>query len=195
MKRILALIPEHVVILLKRLGIAVIMLYITRIIFLLFNLGAFQNLSFLDFFTALWFDLITVGLFFLPYYVLFLLPLRIHHYKIHRIFFKLLFHFTNALLIALNLLDVEYFKYTSKRSTYDLFTTFGGGEDVGQLLTTFIKDFWFLILFLILLITATEFLYRKTEKRIKSIDFGKSNSIKQLIGGFIVFVPLLFFWS
>jgi len=193
MKRILALIPEHVVILLKRLGIAVIMLYVTRIIFLIFNIGAFQNISFLDFFTALWFDLITVGLFFLPYYVLFLIPLRVRHFKIHRIFFKLLFHLTNGLLIALNLLDVEYFKYTSKRSTYDLFTTFGGGDDIGQLLTTFLKDFWFLILFLILLIVATEFLYRKTEKRIKSIDFGRTISVKQNIGAFIIFVPLLFF--
>lgn len=184
--------PDHVVILLKRLLIPVGMLYITRLIFLAFNSTAFQHLSFLDFFTALWFDLITVGLFFMPYYVLFLLPFRIHHFKFHRVFFKILFHLTNTLLIALNLLDVEYFKYTSKRSTFDLFTFIGTGNDVSQLLTTFLRDFWYLVLILVALIALSEFLYRRTSRTIKTENFGKSTSGRASIVSFVLLTPMLF---
>ncbi len=190
MKNTIGKIPVHARVLLARLGISILMLYITRLLFLAFNSGAFPQLSGWDYLVALWFDMITVGLFFLPYYVLFLIPVNIHHAKLHRIFFKLLFHLTNALLIALNLLDVEYFRYTSKRSTYDLFSTVSTGNDVNQLWTTFLRDFWFLLLFFIVLIVLSEYLYRKTEKYLQKHTVKPSMGIN--IGTFVLLVPLLF---
>ncbi len=180
------LIPGHVIVLLKRLGIAVLMLFITRIIFLLFNSNAFNDVSIIDFGLGLWFDMITVGLFFFPYYTLFLLPVPIREYKLHKVFFKILFHITNGILIALNLLDVEYFNYTSKRSTFDLFSMASAGNDVNQLISTFISDFWYLFVFLILLIAFSEFLYRKTQPtfvtfKTKPALFYRKNSIALLI--------------
>ncbi|MDX2361116.1 MAG: LTA synthase family protein [Crocinitomicaceae bacterium] len=192
MKALLQLIPPHVVTLFKRMGIALLMLYITRIIFLIFNTGAFHQIQFLDFFTAIWFDLITIGMFFIPFYVLFLIPLPIRRYRIHKIFIKLLFHLTNALLIAFNLLDVEYFKYTSKRSTYDLFSILSAGSDFSQLATTFIRDFWFLLLIFLVLLIASEFLYRKTQRSFDTSNEGQSGFYKKNIVSFIVLVPLLF---
>ena len=161
MRKIIDFLPIHVIVLFKRLGIAVLMLFITRLIFLAFNSNAFNDVSVFDFILGLWFDMMTVCLFFFPFYVLFLIPLPIREYKIHRVFFKILFHATNTLLIALNLLDVEYFTYTSKRSTFDLFSMVSTGNDIGQLATTFISDFWHLFLFLIILIALSEILYRK----------------------------------
>ena len=147
MQKIFQYIPEHLSILFKRLGIAVGALFITRIIFLLFNFGAFSEVSIIDFTLGLWFDIITVCLFFIPFYILFLIPFPNRNNKWYRLSFKTLFHLTNTLLIALNLMDVEYFKYTSKRSTFDLFSILSAGNDLGQLVGTFISDFWFLILF------------------------------------------------
>ena len=166
------------------------MLYITRVVFYLFNASAFNHLGFIDFFVALWFDMITVGLFFLPYYALYLLPLPIRNLKLHRAFFKFLFHLTNGLLIALNLMDVEYFKFTSKRSTFDLFSILGAGNDFSQLAMTFVKDFWFIFIIFILLIIVSEYLYRKTQKQFtesNSFSFYKINIIT-----FIIVGPLLF---
>jgi len=166
-------------------------MYITRIIFLLFNLNAFQNLSFLDFITAIWFDMITIGLLFLPYYALYLLPIPFRHTKIYKISFKLLFHVTSALILGLNLMDVEYFRYTSKRSTFDILSMFGGGGDLGQLWTTFLKDFWFVIIVYILLIVLTEYLYRRIDRKtpIKPFqrNFYKTNTI-----WFLIMTPILF---
>ncbi len=163
MQKVLNFIPEHVIVLLKRLSIAVSVLFITRIIFLAFNHGVFSEVSFFDFILGLWFDIITVCLFFVPYYILFLLPFPNRYNKWYRGSFKILFHTTNTLLIALNLMDVEYFKYTSKRSTFDLFSILSAGNDLDQLVGTFISDFWFLILFLIILVAFSEYLYRKAE--------------------------------
>ena len=192
MTRIGEILPSHVKTLLNRLGIALLMLYLTRLIFLFFNLSAFQNLTFADFFVAIWFDLITMGLFFLPYYGLYLLPLPIREYKLYKVFFKISFHLINTLLIALNLMDVEYFIYTSKRSTFDLFSMLSTGDDLSQLWMTFLRDFWILILFLIVLVTISEILYRKTQvtrplSSNKRFSFYKVNIIS-----FILIGPLFF---
>lgn len=186
MKRMLTFIPEHVKTLLKRMFISVLLLYITRLIFFGFNYSAFPRLEFLDFFVALWFDLITVSLFFTPYYILFLLPIPIRGYRLHRLFFKVLFHITNALLIAPNLLDIGYFKYTSKRSTADLFTVLGAGNDFAQLLTSFLKDSWVILIIFALLLALSEYLYRKTQRSFETFltvkkGFYRTNFISMVI--------------
>lgn len=191
MRNTKAIIPSHVNVLLKQLSIAVLMLFITRIIFLLFNWGAFQDLSIYSFVLGFWFDLITVGLFFFPFYTLYLLPIPIRGYKLHKIFFRILFNLTNTLLIALNLMDVEYFKYTSKRSTFDLFSMVSTGNDINQLATTFLKDFWFIFLLLIILVLISDYLYRKISKafctfKTKEKSFYLKNTI-----ALIVMLPLL----
>ncbi|MEJ6776097.1 MAG: LTA synthase family protein [Crocinitomicaceae bacterium] len=191
MRRLLEKIPIHVSVILKRMGISLLMLYITRLIFLAFNSGSFQELEFWDYTISIWFDLITIGLFFLPFYSIYLLPIPIRGYKTHRILTKTLWHSTNTLLIAFNLLDVEYFKYTSKRSTFDLFSMLSTGSDLKQLISTFLKDFWFLVLILIILVVLSEWLYRKTEKSLatfktKTITFYRTNLI-----AFVVLTPIL----
>ena len=191
MKRIIGILPDHVLILLKRFGIILMTMYFTRIVFLLSNLTSFQNLSFSDFIVSIWFDMITIGLLFLPYYGLYLLPIPLRHTKAYKITFKLYFHLTSALILGLNLMDVEYFKYTGKRSTFDLWSMFGGGGDLGQLWDTFLNDFWFVILLYILLIVLTEFLYRRIDRkpvtRLNGKIFYKINIIS-----FLMMVPVLF---
>lgn len=184
-------IPDHVSKLFLRLGIVAMMMYITRILFYVFNSSAFQNIEFIDFFTAIWFDFITIGLFFLPYYVLYLLPFPIRENRFYAAFLKLLFHVTSALLLALNLMDIEYFKYTSKRSTFDLFSLVSTGNDMQQLFTTFLKDFWFLLLFLIILIALTIWLYRKTEISTGANTKKDKSFYKINIISFVLLVPLL----
>ena len=191
MKRMLTFIPEHVATLLKRMLISVLLLCITRLIFFGFNFSAFPRLEFFDFFVALWFDMITVSLFYTPYYILFLLPFPIRGYKIHRAFFKLLFHITNAILIAPNLLDIGYFKYTSKRSTSDLFTVLGAGNDFSQLVTSFLKDSWVILIIFAILLAFSEFLYRKTQRSFQTFSTVKKGFYKVNFVSMVVVIALL----
>lgn len=70
-------------------------------------------------------------------------------------FLGILFVFTNSLLILLNLVDVIFFRYISKRTTTELYEFFfNPAENTGLLLSQFVIDFWymFLIFFIILFI-------------------------------------------
>jgi len=192
MKRLLDFLPDHVATLLNRLGIVLMSMYLTRLVFLFSNIEAFQNLAFLDFLVALWFDVITIALFFLPYYILYMLPIPFRHTGAYKLFFRLLFHITNALMLGLNLMDVEYFRFTSKRSTYDILSMFGGGgNDLGQLWGTFLQDFWLVILIYIALIVASDFLYRKTD-RLALKPTNRSQFLKTNLIWFLLIVPTLF---
>jgi phosphoglycerol transferase MdoB-like AlkP superfamily enzyme len=187
MRKISGFIPDHVKQLFVRMSIIVGMLYISRLIFLAFNSSAFHGLGFTDHIVAIWFDIITVALFYIPFYTLFLLPIPIRDNRFYKLFFKLLFHTTNIILLGLNLMDVEYFKYTSKRSTYDLFTLVSTGNDFNQLFTTFITDFWYHLIFLILFIYVSNKLYNKTELEVSN----KEGFYRKNIISFIVIIPIM----
>lgn len=172
--------------LIQRLGIVFLMMTFTRILFFSFNTDSFSNVGATEFIVAGWFDCITISLFFLPFIIFHLIPVTTRFLSIKERILKVYFHLVNILMISMNLMDIEYFKYTSKRSTFDLFAILGAGSDFSQLITTFIKDFWFLILLLIVFVVISEWLYRKTNK---STQTGKS-TIKVLLINMLIFVPL-----
>src|SRR5690554_6592508 len=141
--------------LLKRLGITLVMLTLTRLVFLLANLYSFKSVGISDLMAGIWMDAITIGIFFIPFYAFSLLPIPFYQTKGYQLFLKIIFHITNTTILVFNLIDVEYYKFTAKRSTADLFTLVSTGNDINQLLTTFIADFWWLIL-----------LFRSEERRV-----------------------------
>lgn len=173
-------------ILLARLGIVFAMMTTARILFLVFNLDSFPSVGFKDFLVAAWFDCITISLYFLPFIVISLIPVSKTYFNIKEGFLKIYFHVVNILMLSMNLMDIEYFKYTSKRSTFDLFAILGAGSDFAQLATTFVKDFWILILFLIIFIAIEAWIYRKTKT-----SHQKSRSIfKTLAFNFLFILPI-----
>lgn len=145
--------------------IVLLLLTLTRIIFYVNNSGAFHGIGAGEWLAGMWFDAVTCSLVFLPFFTLSLLPVRMRSKAIYRFIQRLTFVLPVLAMLALNLLDTEYFHFTQKRSTADLFATFSSGNDVGQLLTTFIKDFWFLILCFVVLAIAVLWIYRKTDSR------------------------------
>lgn len=138
---------------------------------------------------GIWFDIITIALFFLPFYALFLIPFQFRNSRVYRFLLKTLFHLTNGIIIAVNLIDVEYFKFTSKRSTADLFSMVSTGNDVNQLLGSFLADFWLLIVIFIALLILSEILYRRIMN--PAFQF-KSYSRLAATLNFIILLPLFF---
>ncbi len=178
----ISFIQEHVKTLLKRMGIVLLFMSFSRLIFYFVNSDSFSDISIIDFFVSIWFDCITICIFFIPIFSLYLFPLPIRENKIYKLFFKILFHLTNSIILFLNLIDVEYFQFTSKRSTFDIFSIVGGESDMGTLVWSFVKDFWILIIIFIMFIIIAEWMYRKAERNIiisikNSRDFYLKNSI------------------
>lgn len=165
--------PSRIRILARQLMLVLLLMSITRLLFLAFNPEHFSGIVFYDFIIGAWFDCITIGLFFLPYVIIYLIPLPVRDKKWHRLVSGGLFFATTILMVGLNLMDIEYFKYTSKRSTMDLLAILGAGSDLKQLITTFITDFWYLIACFVLLIIA---LYKSYKRIIEKTAHGPEGS-------------------
>lgn len=179
MKYVHLIIPNHLKALFMRMGIMMLMLYVCRILFLFFNWSFFDDLILFDFILGIWFDLITVCILFLFYAPLFLLPLPWRNEKWYKWVFKIGFHIFNFFNIGLNLLDLEYFKFTQKRVTYDVFSYTQNGDDLWNLIPTFLLDYWYLLLFAALLVSLSEWLYRKTDR----LEFESKFSLKFVLKG------------
>lgn len=171
--------------LLKRLGISLLMLTVTRLIFFVANFNAFPGVVFLDFFAGIWMDCITIGMYFIPFYFFSLLPIKHYNTKGYQRFLKVIFHLTNGIMIALNLIDVEYYKYTGKRSTSDLYSMVTEDNDMGQLVGAFIIDFWWLILTFIILIWASNWLYNKV-KSSKEQQFNRTFEVLNFVSMVVI---------
>lgn len=182
--------PGYVPVFFKRLGILILMMQLTRIIFYCYNLKAFPLASFMDFLAGTWFDLITVSLAGLPFIILSVLPLPIRDKQWYKILLKSIFILTAFFLFLLNIIDVEYFKFTNKRSTVDLFSMLSAGNDFGQQFWVFIKDFWLLLLFLIVFLFITNWLYNKSGSKSRKND-PSSWATELLIFIFVVFSSAL----
>lgn len=144
---------------LSKWAIALLIFSLCRLLFYLFNYSYFSGLTLSILWGGLRFDWMTITLLYAP----FLLAHLIDYGGKSRVL-KFLFHLSNTLAIVLNCLDLEYFKFTFKRTTADLFVTAGIENDIFNLLPAFLKDYWYVVLIASILIGLSVFLYPKTEK-------------------------------
>lgn len=161
-------------------------LTLERLVFYGFNYASFSTASGFDFFIGSWIDWMTISLCFIPYVVIYCVPFG-KLYKVKYYVLGIYFIVANSLFAALNLMDVEYFQYTNKRSTSDLFTILGAGNDLKQLLTTFIVDFWIIILLFIGLIWLSVILWKRT---VNFSDFQQEKTVNKILTC-CFFVPIM----
>ena len=98
------------------------------------------------FFYGIRFDYSVVIQFNLLFILLYLLPFNFVHHKYYQIAVNSLFCIGNFFFLLLNFADAEYFKYTGKRSTADLFGYLFLSNDTLLLVPQFLKDFWYIVL-------------------------------------------------
>lgn len=145
-----------------QLGIAFLMMTLARLAFFWINKAYFPTAGFSEVLAGMWVDVITIGLAFIPFYFFSLLPFSFTARKRYQIFLAVLFHGTNVFLIGVNLIDAEYFKYTAKRSTADLFAMMQIGNDTTDMMGAFFLDFWWLFGLFFLMTGLSIRLYRQT---------------------------------
>ncbi len=156
----------------KKIGLAFLVYTVCRLLFYFFNFNQFQgDFPFDAFFYGIRFDYVAISYFFIPFILLSVLPLPFKANKYYKLTTKLFFHIGNTFGIVLNLIDVGYYSFSMRRSTADLFQFLSTGNDLGNMLPTYIKDYWFLFLLLIVLIICTEFVYRKVEDKTITTPF------------------------
>jgi len=153
-----------------RLFAVLILFSVCRFLFYLFNLSYFKGSGVLEIATSflygIRFDISAIVYFNSLYIVLYLVPTPFRERKIYRFILGIIFILFNGLALLLNIIDFEYFKFTKKRSTFDLL---GMKSDFQPLLYQYIKDYWYLLLILFILIFLLWFIYRRTALKLPTL--------------------------
>ena len=149
------------------LGIAYILYFLARIIYLLVNYSYFeQGLSFSHLMEMLGgglvFDTSAILVTNIPYIVLMLLPWHRKENNTYLQICKWVFIIINGLALAINLCDSVYFRYTMRRTTTTVFSEFSNEGNLGSIFLTETLHHWYLVFAFALLICGVWKLYVKT---------------------------------
>ena len=132
-----------------------------RILLVAMNSKKFPDIAFQDYLIGSGFDLVTIALFFLPFITVLFFPLpeRLERF---RFWMKLLlFSCATLLVFVFNGWDVAYFSYTAKRTSFDYFVYMLTNTETSSLAGDFIAEFWWLIVFFIVSLTLSIWLFVK----------------------------------
>ena len=121
------------------------------------------------------------------YLMLMLFPLHLKERGGFHKGLKWLFVITNAVGIAMNLMDAVYFQYTGRRSTVSVFTEFANEGNITSILLTEFVNHWYLVLAFMLLVFLLWRCY--TRPRLEVYRFGYQYYISQFIA-LLVMIPL-----
>lgn len=158
-------------ILLRRLAVCYLIYFICRLLFFFANRSFFPDADLsnllVDSFYGLRFDSFSIVATNSLFILLSLLP---GNFFTHRIYQKILFWLfvvLNTVAVAFNCIDVAYFPFIRKRSSADLLEQMGGQSDLLKLAPQFLRDFWWAVLFFVVLIWLMIFLYRRVNSDLK----------------------------
>ena len=135
--------------------------FLTRIVYLLGlyalsrfflfvnNLDSFSTVSVFEFLEGIRFDISALFYINIPLLILLLFPTNFRKRNGYKQFLNILFYAVNIPFIILNNVDIEYFRFTQKRSTIDFFQLLQLGEDAKNIMPQYLKDYWPITLFTI----------------------------------------------
>ncbi len=158
--------------LIAKLGLVLVIMEFYRVLLLVSNTKSFKHFGLYEHLIGMWFDIITIALFFLPFIVISLLPINAKLERFRKIILLVIFISTALIVFFFNAWDVAYFSYTEKRTSYDYLIYMLNNPETGSLAGDFILEFWWLLLFFILSFVAMIFFYiklKQPETSIKSI--------------------------
>lgn len=121
------------------------------------------------------------------YLVLMLLPFHIKERPGFHKGLKWLFVVTNAVGLAMNLMDSVYFQYTGRRSTVSVFSEFSDEGNITSIILTEFVNHWYLVLAFVVLVFILWRCY--TKPRLEVYRFGSHYYLSQLIA-LLVMIPL-----
>lgn len=155
-------------ILIKRIFLMMALLTMTRLLFFLFNMEHFSDLTFsrlVRIFTGgLQFDISAFMYLNAPYIVLYILPFPFRYHEVYQKILKYLFFLVNGIVLAANVFDFFYFDFILKRSTADVFLWAKEGN-IFRLLQQFLRDYFIGFAIWVMLVVPLVYFYGKIKLR------------------------------
>src|SRR5690606_18159588 len=141
---------DNIKVLIYRLLLVLAVYQICRIVFFWNNYFIFKDIGISEFLGGMRFDLSAIFYTNALVILAHAIPGNFKYNKIYQKTLKIVFFLINLIFIGANFVDVEYFKFTSRRSTYSLITASGMESDILRLIPVFAKNYWYLLLGFIL---------------------------------------------
>ncbi|MCF0059354.1 LTA synthase family protein [Dyadobacter sp. CY356] len=145
----------HVVMLLRILWIMILFM-VCRILFYILNTVFFPDISFehgLNLMAGgIKFDTVAVFYVNILYIFLMCVPFTFKYRKGYQKFLDYLFVITNSIALMANCMDMIYYRFTIKRTTWSVLKEFSHQDNMGSLFGGFILRYWYVALIWILLV-------------------------------------------
>jgi phosphoglycerol transferase MdoB-like AlkP superfamily enzyme len=136
-----------------------------RVGFYVFNLSFFPDMGFRSFLWLLWgglqFDLSAMLYINCLYILLMILPFDFRFNFSYQQVLKYIFFIFNGVALATNVADFIYYKFTLRRTSADVFRQFENEQNIGGLITQFVVDYWYAVIFWIFLVLLMVKLYNR----------------------------------
>ncbi len=178
----------------KRLLWALLFLEASRLYFFIRNFNHFESLKFseilISFFHGIQFDYYSFFVFGSIFFIFGFIPCKCFFNKKYQTLSKIFFVFGIAIILLINFIDSEYFRFTGKRSTFDLFTMIGTGDDTLNMLPNFIHDFWYSVIIFFAFIWLVIRFYPKIPKG--KPTYPEIRFFPTIIYNFLTFILLFF---
>ncbi|WP_281234382.1 LTA synthase family protein [Flavobacterium gelatinilyticum] len=143
---------------------------LTRILFYYLNLDLFHQLDYRVFIGGFFFDLAAITYINILFAIAHIVPGNFKYTKIYQETLRIAFYVVNIIFIATNFIDIIYYRFTNRRSTYGMITAKGMEHEAFILIPSFLKEFWYIaILFLVICFL----LWKLIPKAAKTVEIEK----------------------
>ncbi len=147
------------------LTLVMLLFMLCRVAFYAYNADFFPGMTFSRFATiaggGLRFDLTAVLYLNILFVLLMIVPFRFRFRPRYQQSLKYLFLATNSLGLLANIADTVYYRFTLRRTTLSVFRQFENERNLFGLMFQFLVDYWFAIVFFLLLCWALKKVYEK----------------------------------
>ena len=179
---------QQLVLLVKRLLICYFVYFVCRIVFYTANKNDFPETDFSELLelclAGLRFDTFSIFVANALFILLSILPINLFSKSVFQKLLFWVFIVFNSVFLSTNCIDLVYYRFTKKRSSYDLFEQIGGQSDLARLLPQFIIDFWWAFLFFGIMVYTMVLLYKRV--KIASMVVYTTKPLKHWLGiGFL----------
>ena len=159
--------------------ILIVVYMINRWVFFHMNAQYFQDVTFSDMMTmslgGLRFDISALCYLNLLCIAMQFIPLKARHTVKYQHIVKIIFLVINILGIAVNAADIVYFEFGGRRTTWTIFSEFGGESNLGTIFLNSITGYWKVWIMGLLMIAGIVFLYfNPIKKNRPKEDFPKN---------------------
>lgn len=157
---------QNLLLFLKRFLLVFLFYQLCRVGFYFYNSHLLDTWSFKTFLGGVRFDLSALGYINILFALLHLVPGNFQTQKGYQKFLYYSFFITNIIILCLNYVDYEYFKFIGRRSTYAFITASGMEQELPGLLKSYIVNYWWIPLFMFFSFILFWLLYRKINYKI-----------------------------